>query len=51
MDVHRFLRGRQDILFPSRRDVSFQDIEEHVGMFDVGLAMRCEVGHLRGGEI
>src|SRR6266850_2629055 len=47
VNVHRIRRGCQDILLASRRDIFFQNIEEHVGMLYVGFAMGGEVRHLR----
>src|SRR5690242_13131316 len=51
VDIHRVRRGRQHILLPSGRDIFFENIDEHIGVFHVGLAVRGEVRHLRGGEI
>ena len=44
----RFLRGREDLLLASRCDMFFKNINEHVGMFHVGLTMRGEVTRLWG---
>lgn len=51
VNVHRIRCGRHNILLPSRRDVFLKNIEEHVGMFYVGFAMRGKVRYLRGAEI
>ena len=51
MEIHRFLGGIDDNLFPSRRDIFFKNVDEHVGMFHVRFTMGREVWHLRGGEI
>src|SRR5438445_8779580 len=51
MKVHRFFGGIENVLLSTRDDVFFENIDEHIRVSYVGLAVHGKVRHLRIAEV